>query len=205
MKELFLVRHGEAEHLVDGSGGGWIDTPLTELGRRQSHCIARVIFELVKERSVNLWSSDLARAVETASIIGDYLEVEPNTSELIRGLSLGEAGELKKKEAHKIRNPITLPLFDWIPYPGAESLNIMQKRVNQFMEFNYSNHDGTTIIVAHGNSCTAILYWWFGFRREILTSIHKPSFFLEPCSLTHLYISGHKRAIKKLNDTAHLE
>ncbi|MFB6367225.1 phosphoglycerate mutase family protein [Paenibacillus elgii] len=33
---MYLIRHGEAEHLLKGVVGGWSDTPLTENGRVQA-------------------------------------------------------------------------------------------------------------------------------------------------------------------------
>jgi broad specificity phosphatase PhoE len=206
MKDLILVRHGEADHLVDGSGGGWVDTQLTELGRKQSRRIGQRIKERVKDRPLKIYSSDLSRAYETATIIGEILNKKPVEVNELRGLSLGVAGEMKKAEADQVKNPLTLPLFDWVPYQEAESLGMMQERVNRFMESVKSEAEETTVIVAHGNSSVAILYWWLGIGRELLTRITKPSFHLDPCSLTHVYINEQgKRTIIKLNDSNHLD
>ncbi len=35
MKELVIVRHGEAEHAVKGIIGGWTNSLLTDRGRQQ--------------------------------------------------------------------------------------------------------------------------------------------------------------------------
>ena len=206
MQELILVRHGEADHLVDGSGGGWVDTRLTELGRSQSHQVGYRIKENVRGRRVKLYSSDLSRAYETASIIGEMINAEPVKAQALRGLSLGVAGEMKKAEADLIKNPLTLPLFDWIPYQGSESLGMMQERINHFMDSVSREEEETMIIVAHGNSSVAILYWWLGINRELLTRISKPSFHLDPCSFTHVYRNElGKMTLSKLNDSDHLD
>jgi probable phosphoglycerate mutase len=64
MTRLVLVRHGEtawnAEHRVQGQ----FDVPLNETGRRQAEAAAAV---LTRERFAAIWSSDLARARETAA------------------------------------------------------------------------------------------------------------------------------------------
>ncbi|WP_419890374.1 histidine phosphatase family protein [Paenibacillus xylanexedens] len=205
MKELFIVRHGEAEHLVNGSGGGWVDTTLTDLGRDQSRRVGFRLKELMHDKSCRIYSSDLSRASETANIIGGILNEEPTTSSLIRGLSLGIAGNMQKRDAEMIKNPITLPLFDWVPYQDAESSAMMQKRVSMFMDVLYKDRQDTTIIVAHGNSGVSILYWWLRIGRDMLTNLTKPSFQLDPCSLTHVMKDENDRAtLVRINDMSHI-
>jgi len=205
MKELYIVRHGEAEHLLNGLGGGWVETPLTDLGRIQSRQAGIRLKELIRDNKFDIYSSDLSRAYETASIIGEILGRQPVVSTLIRGLSLGVAGAMQKEEADLVKNPITLPLFDWIPYQGAESLEMMQERVNCFMEELYKDGDGIKILVLHGNSGVSVLYWWLEIGRELLTKLTKPSFQLDPCSLTHVVKDKvGKPGIVKINDTSHI-
>lgn len=63
---LLLVRHGEstwnAEHRLQGQA----DPPLSELGREQAVALAPFLGELPQQRL----SSDLARALETAELLG---------------------------------------------------------------------------------------------------------------------------------------
>ncbi|OIB04954.1 hypothetical protein AK95_15205 [Paenibacillus sp. LC231] len=207
MRELILIRHGEAEHLVNGTGGGWADTPLTSKGLSQADLTGRKLRDLLSRKKVNMYTSDLARARETAFIIGQYLDVEPRIDSDLRGLSLGVAGEMNKEEAAKIKKPLTLPIFDWIQFPEAESQQMMQHRVNRFMDNNVNRKNETSIIVAHGNSCVSVLYWWFNIQRKLLTKMIKPSFTVEPCSCTHVLAddASGKRTIKYLNDSRHLE
>lgn len=40
---IIIVRHGESETNVQQICGGWIDTPLTEVGIAQAHQIANII------------------------------------------------------------------------------------------------------------------------------------------------------------------
>lgn len=205
MNEFFIIRHGEAEHLINGTGGGWVDTPLTDVGREQSRSIAYRLKELVNDKSCNIYSSDLHRAHETATIIGDVLNKDPLVNSLIRGLSLGIAGSMQKQEAKLVKKPITLPLFDWIPYQDAESWAMMQERVNLFMEMVSESGKETSIIVTHGNSGISILYWLLGINRESLNKLVKPSFQLDPCSLTHLIKKENdKIRLLKINDMSHI-
>lgn len=65
---VIIVRHGESEANVQSICGGWIDTPLTELGINQAHQVARLI-KLHRLHFDICVSSVLQRAVKTRDII----------------------------------------------------------------------------------------------------------------------------------------
>jgi len=68
---VLLVRHGQSEWNAVGKWQGQADPPLTALGRSQAEAAAARlnIFDAI-------WSSDLERARDSASIIGDQLDVD---------------------------------------------------------------------------------------------------------------------------------
>jgi broad specificity phosphatase PhoE len=67
---LYLARHGETAWNALGRWQGQTDVDLNDTGRAQ----ARVLGEAVRGRGiVRVWSSDLARARETAEIVGAVL------------------------------------------------------------------------------------------------------------------------------------
>ena len=70
MTELLLVRHGETDWNAEGRLQGHTDRPLNEYGRRQARTLAD---ELAGEDLDAIYSSDLARARETAEIVGARL------------------------------------------------------------------------------------------------------------------------------------
>ncbi|MEM4634138.1 MAG: histidine phosphatase family protein [Candidatus Anstonellaceae archaeon] len=62
VQKIFLVRHGEAESNAKKYFGGWSDSPLTTLGRKQ----ARLLFKrLAHEGIQKAFCSDLLRARQT--------------------------------------------------------------------------------------------------------------------------------------------
>ena len=67
---LLLVRHGETDWNAEGRLQGHTDTPLNDYGRRQARTLAD---ELAGEPIDAVYSSDLARARETAEIVGGRL------------------------------------------------------------------------------------------------------------------------------------
>ena len=70
MTTLLLVRHGETDWNADGRLQGQTDRPLNDFGRRQAD---RLAGELETDEIEAIYSSDLARARETAEIVGERL------------------------------------------------------------------------------------------------------------------------------------
>jgi probable phosphoglycerate mutase len=85
---IVLARHGEAEYDADA----WPDAggSLTALGRSQ----AQALGESLRERRIaTIWSSDLARAVQTAEIAGGVLGVGVRVRTPLREYGVGRPAE----------------------------------------------------------------------------------------------------------------
>jgi broad specificity phosphatase PhoE len=67
---LLLVRHGETDWNAEGKLQGHTDRPLNDFGRRQAKALAD---RLAGEDVAAIYASDLARAKETAEIVGTRL------------------------------------------------------------------------------------------------------------------------------------
>jgi broad specificity phosphatase PhoE len=67
---LLLVRHGETDWNAEGRLQGHTDRPLNDHGRRQANELAE---RLADEGADAIYASDLARARETAEIVGTRL------------------------------------------------------------------------------------------------------------------------------------
>jgi broad specificity phosphatase PhoE len=203
MEELFIIRHGEAEHLLSGIVGGWTDSYLTDSGREQARKTGNKMKEILKNKDFNFYCSDLSRARETAEIIGSIICKEPIIRFDLREISNGVAANKSKEEAELLKIPMTKPILDWTPYPEAESWNMLHGRITKFMEEISNCSLRTTIIVTHSNTASSIIQWWLDFTTMM---IEKISFEIDPCSITHLSITkwSNSKAIRKMNDTGHL-
>ena len=76
-RTLVLLRHGETDWNAQGRAQGHADVPLDAVGRRQAQTVAPVLAAFGASR---LWSSDLARALQTAEYVAaaSGLIVEPD-------------------------------------------------------------------------------------------------------------------------------
>ncbi len=199
LKELFLIRHGEAEHLVRNLTGGWTDVPLTAVGHEQAQRTGARLAGLLDEEPFAFYCSDLRRATQTAEIIAAQVGRPAVVAHALRDINNGLAAYRTRDEAHAMRKPVSAPLQDWVPYPGGESWRMVRRRVEAFME---TLAEERAVIVSHYVVLSVIVQWWWGLDDE---HVDATSLDLDPCSLTHLRVDKYgARVIVRLNDVAHL-
>jgi broad specificity phosphatase PhoE len=200
LREIILVRHGEADHLVESNKltGGWTDTDLTHAGVSQAIRIGMRLSEELKGKQVKLYSSDLKRARKTAEIISDYIRHPIVYSEALREYNNGNNANQKVDLIKEF--PRTEPLLDWVPYERAESYRMFYNRVALFM--NNLIESQVTVIVTHAGTISKILNWWFEIDEEKLIKFDYSS---SPCSVTKLVITDlNQKNIVTINDRSHL-
>ncbi len=85
--KLIIIRHGESEANAKGISQGnldeWIDTPLTEKGKKQAKAVAK---RLEDEDIEIIISSDLKRAKQTAEEINKFHNVEIRLDSRLRDM-----------------------------------------------------------------------------------------------------------------------
>lgn len=202
MKRIILIRHGQAEHGEKGLTGGWTESHLTALGEKQAHVTGGHLAGMLRETEFGLYSSNLARASETARIICGQLHSEPKFDGDLREFNNGEAANMTVEEAQKIQNAPTQPLVDYVPYPGAESWRQMSERVGGCLGRIEGECPETAVIVTHEGAGKAVIHWWLQLEAEHWERI---SYDLAPASITLLTVNRFgQRTISRLNDTRHL-
>jgi probable phosphoglycerate mutase len=202
MKELLLVRHGESEHHVQGLTGGWTNTGLTALGKKQAELTGYRLQSFLRGQTSIFYSSDLDRAVETANIIGRIIGVEPLYDEALREMNWGIAINMTLEEARKIEIAQTEPLIDWVPFTGAESRRMVYERLAKFLNTIKTNEDELVLIVSHGNAMRCCIYWWLEITLAMQSQF---DFDLDPCSITYLRINDwDEKTLSILNSSDHL-
>jgi broad specificity phosphatase PhoE len=202
MKRIVLLRHGEAEHAEEGLTGGWTESHLTALGEKQAHVTGGVLAKMLEGAEFGFYSSNLARASETARIICGQLPVQPKFDGDLREFNNGQAANMTVEEAAEIQNPPTQPLVDYVPYPGAENWRQMNERVAGCMERMSEECPETAVVITHSLSATAVVHWWLDLGPDQWGRI---SYDFAPASITLLSINQFgQRTISRLNDTRHL-
>jgi broad specificity phosphatase PhoE len=93
-REVALVRHGQPLPEADRRGREALDPPLSALGRRQAAAASSALAEVEA-----VYSSDLARARETAQIIGDGLGVPVQAVAGLREITVYRESEDEESSA----------------------------------------------------------------------------------------------------------
>jgi len=94
-RRILLIRHGESTWNAAGRWQGWGDPPLSARGRAQAAALAE---QLVPEGIVQLVSSDLGRAAQTARILGEAFGLVPALDARLRERDLGRWSGLSEGE-----------------------------------------------------------------------------------------------------------
>jgi broad specificity phosphatase PhoE len=93
---VLLIRHGQSRGNAEGRFGGHTDTPLSARGRRQAEATAKA---LASEKFSAIYSSDLKRAVETATPLANRTGAPLELSDAFRERSVGVMEGLTFEEA----------------------------------------------------------------------------------------------------------
>jgi broad specificity phosphatase PhoE len=150
---LLLVRHGETDWNRDGRWQGHSDTHLNDVGREQA---ARLADELGGVDVI--YSSDLARARETAEILAGRLHLPVHLDARLRERSFGA---WEGKTAREIESDFAAEHEQWLAggsgADDAEPFAEFAARVQSFLADVLDRHPGETVlIVAHGGSIRVI-------------------------------------------------
>ncbi|WP_298820862.1 histidine phosphatase family protein [Chloroflexus sp.] len=199
---LIFVRHGETPWNRTLQYQGHAPVPLNERGREQA---LRAAQRLMRHGAVALYSSDLPRAWETATIIGMHLKLNPVAMPEWREIDVGLWEGLTPDELYQ-RFPDHMREYDRDPARtarlGGESYAQLQARViRAFHRIEASHQAGDTIIVvSHGGSIRALFCHIIGLD---LANFGK--LWLDNGSLSEIVRGRSGWRLLRMNDVAHLE
>lgn len=202
---ILLVRHGQAAHHLSGEPGGSTDHPLVENGKKQLTCLADALTPCLKNIPVTLLSSNLSRAADSARILGAALGCAVTTDPRLREFDSGDATGLSAEERKKTEVKPSGPLWDWRPYPHAETWREFCLRVSACMGSAWPAPDnGLLLVVGHFGTLYNIVVWWLGLKEAWFNDLNL-SFHTDPASLSLLDINRwNEHALVFLNRTDHL-
>ena len=164
MKNLYFVRHGESEANVLGtiSNRGSIHG-LTERGRRQAEALASDLSSVPVAR---IYSSPLLRAVETAEVLAEALDVAYEVTDALREFDCGIAEGRSDSAAWELHRQI---IGQWLQdgqldarIEQGESFADIQSRFVPFVE---------GLLEAPGDAESAILLGHGGLYQCMLPDV----------------------------------
>jgi probable phosphoglycerate mutase len=199
MVNLYLVRHGRQNSTLCN-----VDVELSQLGHMQA--------ELLKERLQYyqidaLYSSNLIRAVQTANILNQALQlphmIREELQEISFGLLEGMSEEYIEENFRDFREEQRKLLED-IPYPGGENGTSVYERAMPVIQEIVQSGKKNIVVVTHGGTIRVLLAALFG-RNQAKRFLFGVS--LENTGITQLiYNPSYDRFyLERFNDFAHLE
>lgn len=155
--ELVLVRHGRTDWNDQGRYQGHEGPGLNALGRRQAKSAAK---ELSPSPVQALYSSDLPRAVETAQIIGDALDLTVCTDPRLREIHQGKwqgmlIDDIKVQYAQTLSRYISDPVHN--SSPGGETMADLARRFVAALDDIAAKHQDQRIVIVTHNLPMAIV------------------------------------------------
>ncbi|HUH07170.1 MAG TPA: 2,3-diphosphoglycerate-dependent phosphoglycerate mutase [Egibacteraceae bacterium] len=179
MSTLILIRHGQSEWNAENRFTGWVDSPLSEQGRRE----AKRAGELLASEGIAVdraFTSTLSRAVETGQIVLDALGqggLEQTRAwelnERFYGALTGRNKQQTREEFGDEQVHVWRRSYDIAP-PGGESLKDTGNRTLPY--FNHTILPATreadvVLVSAHGNSLRSIVKELDGLDDDAVTRL----------------------------------
>ena len=147
---ILLVRHGETDWNVERRVQGHSDRPLNETGRSQA---AALVEELADERIDAVYSSDLARALDTAGGVAAARGLRVDALPELREKNFGTWEGLTDREIRE-----RFPQASTGPWGDAETSEELAERVLAALRIIAAHHPGgRVLVVTHGGPVRAVL------------------------------------------------
>jgi probable phosphoglycerate mutase len=197
---LCIVRHGETDWNLERRIQGHTDVPLNATGRAQALAMA---YNAAHHRFNAIYSSDLARAVETARYVAEREGEEVLRLPALRERHFGIFQGLTAAEA-AVRYPAAHacylardPDYD---FDTGESLRAFAARVRDGLDWLARHHAGQTILAVCHSGVLDVFY-----RQATGRPLEAPRDFEIPnCALNWFALDAHGLHLARWGDRHHL-
>jgi len=149
--KLILTRHGETEENKNKILQGHLPGKLSELGKEQAK---KVALRLKDENIDVIYSSDLARAADTAKEIATYHKNIP--IHFVEELREKDLGEYTGKSWNEIESFDAIINNDYSSQ-GVETRERMTTRLKDFLKEVFAKHKNQTVLFVAHNGTTKVL------------------------------------------------
>lgn len=201
---VLLVRHGQSKGNAERRFGGHTATPLSARGHKQAEATARI---LKSESITAIYSSDLARAMDTAKPLAKLTGLQVNVTNAFRERDVGVMEGLTFEDAAQQHPEQYAALlrrdFEYV-LMGGESYRQLLDRARQKLDSIIDEHRGGRIAVfSHtGTICILALHLMGALDAPELKPVWISS---GNCGITKFELrdDGFVRVLV-VNDTSHL-
>ncbi len=201
---VLLIRHGQSEGNAERRFGGHTATPLSPRGRRQAQATARALKD---EELTAIYSSDLARAVETAEPLAKVTGLPVNSTTAFRERSVGVMEGLTFENAAQQHPEQYAALlrrdFEHVLTGGESYRQLLDRAWQKLDEIIDQNKGGKLAVFSHtGTICILALHLMGALDAPELKPVWITS---ANCGVTRFELrdDGLVRVLV-LNDTRHL-
>ena len=198
---FYIVRHGQTNWNILGKTQGHGNSDLTAKGIEQATELAESIVNYPIDY---IYSSDLGRAVQTAQILGDKLNIKVEETEALREMGFGEwegllIDEIKTNYANVYTTWRNEPHLAQIP--GGETLHLIKDRVDSIIQSLNEKYDNKHILlVTHSVTVRVMLLAFLNSGMENIYRIKQDN-----TALNIVEYRDYGPVVIKMNDTSHIK
>lgn len=196
---LYFIRHGRTEQNTEKRFQGHSDTDLDEMGLWQARRLARRMADYPIDA---IYTSDLARAVQTAEPLAERFAIPAVARADLREIDVGSATGMTKAELLRQYPALFGEVWHRVPFPGGESYDETASRVSQAAREIAAAHMGQCVaVITHGGAIRGAIAGLVGIPLPALAGL-----FVMNTSITCITIDRRGAgSLRGLNDAAHLE
>ena len=201
---VLLIRHGQSKGNAERRFGGHTATPLSARGQRQADTTART---LTSESVTAIYSSDLARAIDTARPLSNLTRLPINGTSAFRERSVGVMEGLTFEDAAQQHPEQYAALlrrdFEHVLTGGESYRQLLDRSRQKLDEIIDENRGGRIALFSHtGTICILALHLMGALDSPELKPVWISS---SNCGITRFELreDGFVRVLT-VNDTSHL-
>ena len=198
---FYIVRHGQTNWNILGKTQGHGNSNLTQQGIDQANDLADTITDYPIDY---IYSSDLGRAIETADILANKLNLSVKKTSNLREMGFGVWEGLLIDEIKKDYEDIYKTWRDephLVNIPGGETLQFIKDRVDAFIsELNEEHENKHIILVTHSVTVRVMLLSFLNSGLENIYRIKQDN-----TAMNIVEFRNYGPVILKMNDTNHIK
>lgn len=198
---VLLVRHGQTESNITGYFMGWSDEDISELGYAQASSLSS---RLASFPIASIYSSPLRRTLNTARVLAEPHELEPEVLDELIEIGLGDWQGLHREEIIQkwpdIWKQSRIDPSD-VALPNGESFQqVTERAVRAFNRIVAENTDRQVLAVTHDVVIRVLVAHILDTSNSIYRRME-----INNASLSIIRVEDGRARLVTLNDTAHLD